>query len=236
MEKTLRETGDRLRKTQERYKKNYDQRLRKQSEIIKEDDFVYLRVERRDENETRHKLAAVAEGPYKVLEATRRTVVIERPDHSVEKVSRDRVTLAPRPRTVDEVRETIRPMTDQELEHNDYPVGEDTNRYDLSRELTNEDEQPRKSGNNQPNGRDTADSTSIEEPEQHPILGTTNSNSEQTDMDPTGNPVVPTRDTKRVDTETENGMKPGKSEENSNESQDSDVQVDHDLLGTTRNQ
>ena len=56
-------------------------------------------------------------------------------------------------------------MTDLELEHNDYPVGESINRNELSREFINEDETPRNTDNNQPKGRDTADSTSMEESE-----------------------------------------------------------------------
>ena len=83
-----------------------------------------MRVERRDESLTRHKLAAVAEGPLKVITATRKTIVIERPDKKVERVSRDRVTLAPSQRTAEGIQEFIRPMTTNELEAGNYPVNE----------------------------------------------------------------------------------------------------------------
>ena len=80
MKKALSETKERLRRAQERYKRNYDARLRRQSEFIGKDDHVYLRVERRDEQQTRHKLAPVAVGPYKVLETRGHTVMIEYPE------------------------------------------------------------------------------------------------------------------------------------------------------------
>lgn len=35
-------------KAQERYEKYYEIRLRKQSEVIQEDDYVYIRVERKN--------------------------------------------------------------------------------------------------------------------------------------------------------------------------------------------
>lgn len=58
-------------------------------------DYVYLRVEKRDEAKTRHKLAAIAVGPYPVLRVLGNTVVIERLDRSVGCVKGDQVTLSP---------------------------------------------------------------------------------------------------------------------------------------------
>ena len=132
LEKALTETKERLARAQVRYKRNYDQHLRKQTEVIKTDDYVFLRVERRDETMTRHKLAPLAEGPFKVVDVTGKTVVIERPDFSVERVSRDRVVLAPRPRTLPEIQNVIRPMTDEELIPEEYPVSEPVNLRDLT--------------------------------------------------------------------------------------------------------
>lgn len=77
-------------------------RLRKQREKIEEGDYVYLRVKRYDEDEHRHKLAAVAAGPYPVLEVKRKTVMKIREKETVDSVSRDRVKHAPVPRTKDE--------------------------------------------------------------------------------------------------------------------------------------
>ena len=128
--KTLKEAKDKLNKAQERYKRNYDKRLRKQREEVKKDNHVYLRVERRDETQTRHKLAAVAEGPFTVISAKGNTVLIERNDKTVERVSRDRVTLAPPKRTAEEIQEVVRPLTDLELEPDEYPVSEQVNNRD----------------------------------------------------------------------------------------------------------
>ena len=135
LSRTLREARDKLDRIQARYKRNYDNRLRKQREHINDDDQVYLRKERRDEREHRHKFAAVADGPFKVIKATRQTVVIERTDKSVERVSRDRdlsrVVLAPDPRSLDEVQDAVRPMTDDELINRDYPLNEIANMRDI---------------------------------------------------------------------------------------------------------
>ena len=82
--------------TATRMKRNYDERLRRHREVIKPGDFMFLRAERRDENETRHKLAALAEGPYRVESVQGNTVVIVYHDNKVQRVSKDRVTLAPK--------------------------------------------------------------------------------------------------------------------------------------------
>ncbi len=95
LKKTLVEAKTKLDAAQARYKKNFDARLRRQTEKIRKEDSVFLRVERRSEKDVRHKLAAVAEGPFRVVEVKDSTVVIEKPDRSVERVSRDRVVLAP---------------------------------------------------------------------------------------------------------------------------------------------
>ena len=133
LEKALSGAKNRLMKAQQRYKRNYDARLRKQNETIKKNDHVYLRVERRDENEHRHKLAAVAEGPFKVMETHDKTVVIERNDKTIERVSRDRVALAPTPKTLEELQNVVRPMTDEELTPDAYPTSEKSNLCDLSK-------------------------------------------------------------------------------------------------------
>ena len=101
---------------------------------------MYLRVERRDEREHRHKLAAVAEGPYRVIEVKDSNVVIEKEDNNVERVSRSRVVLAPKPKTVEEIQEDVRPMTDEELDQNGYPVPELTNMRDLTRSINKTDD------------------------------------------------------------------------------------------------
>ena len=76
LSKTLTEARMQLDKAQARYKRDYDKRLRRQREIIKKGDSVFLRKERRDESQTRHKLAAVAVGPFPVESVKGNTVVI----------------------------------------------------------------------------------------------------------------------------------------------------------------
>lgn len=60
--------------------------------MVAEGNYVYLRVKRHNENEHRHKLAAMAAGPYPILEVKSKTVVIKREDETVERISRDCVT------------------------------------------------------------------------------------------------------------------------------------------------
>ena len=86
---------------------------------------MFLRIEKRDDNQTRHKLAALAEGPFKVVNAVSRVITIERADGSIEKVSRDRVVLAPPVWEEAEIANAVRPMTDDELEIAD-EVAEET--------------------------------------------------------------------------------------------------------------
>lgn len=92
---TLKKTKDRLEKVQVRYKKKYD--------AIHEDDYVHLRVERKNPKEHRHKLAPIAEGRYKVTNVDDKTVAIEKTDRSVENVSRSRVLIVTKPQTENEV-------------------------------------------------------------------------------------------------------------------------------------
>ena len=111
--KAIKDTTDQLQKAQERYKRSFDKRLRKQREEIRKDDYVFLRVERRNDKEHRHKLAAIADGPYRVKDVNTeaKTVVIEYPDRTVENVSRSRVVLAPEPQTMKQLHDKTRPMT-----------------------------------------------------------------------------------------------------------------------------
>ena len=56
------ETKRRLSKAQERYKRNFDRRLRRNNEHIKSGDHVFLRRESRDDSETGHKSSPIATG------------------------------------------------------------------------------------------------------------------------------------------------------------------------------
>ena len=76
-------------------------------------------------------MAALAEGPFKVLETKGKTVVIEREDKTIERVSRDRVVYAPKPRTVQEIQQAVQPLTDEQLAKDGYPVKQKTNLKDI---------------------------------------------------------------------------------------------------------
>ena len=111
--RTIQDTQEKLRKAQERYKKAFDKRLRNTTEDVRPGDNVYLRVERKDDTETRHKLAPIAAGPFPVkkVDKDKKTVLLERPDKTVENVSRSRVVLAPKGLSSEQLLESTRPMT-----------------------------------------------------------------------------------------------------------------------------
>ena len=100
-----------LRSAQERYKRNYDNRLGKNDETIKLGDYVFLRTEKKDDKDSRHKLAQIAEGPYLVKQTDdkSKTVVIEYDDKTVENVSRSRVVRAPKRQTPAEIQNVVQP-------------------------------------------------------------------------------------------------------------------------------
>ena len=102
-------TRTRLLKSQERYKRNYDDRIRNQAALVNQGDYDFFWVERKSRKDHRHKLAPIAEGPYLVTKTDKNTVFIERSYRSVEKASRSRVVLAPKPKTKEEVYQTLRP-------------------------------------------------------------------------------------------------------------------------------
>lgn len=83
-----------LAKTQARYKKDFDKRVRRVANKPKVNGYVYL--DPQDGTRKRSKLQHDVEGPYKVLEVNDRTIVIQRGD-VVERVSADRTTPAPTP-------------------------------------------------------------------------------------------------------------------------------------------
>lgn len=90
-------------------------------------------MERLDENDHCQKLVAVAEGPYQVDQATRNTLLLERPDKSAERVSRDRVTSALRARTTADIHEAMPSMTYEKIKQSEYPTAEVDNVLHLAR-------------------------------------------------------------------------------------------------------
>ena len=82
----------RLKKSQARYKRDFDRRVRESQRELRKGDYVYLDVPEKPKS----KLAPLAQGPYRVLKAKRHTIRIDR-DGVDEKVNVDRVTPAPPP-------------------------------------------------------------------------------------------------------------------------------------------
>lgn len=65
--KFIPEKQQKVKKSQERYKRNFDKRLRKEGETIRPGYHVFFRVERKEEKEKRHKLFPVSKGPFPLL-------------------------------------------------------------------------------------------------------------------------------------------------------------------------
>ena len=94
LEATLQKAYDHLLKTQQRYKRDFDKRVRSANRNIRPGDYVYL--DPTDGTTKGMKLGSHAFGPYRVLANDRRTFVIQR-DDEVERVNSDHVTYAPLP-------------------------------------------------------------------------------------------------------------------------------------------
>ena len=85
-----------LAKRQARYNRDMDKRTRSLGEVITKESQVFLRKEYTNPKvEGKQKLSPVAEGPFPVREVNNDTLVIERDDGMHERISRDRVVLAP---------------------------------------------------------------------------------------------------------------------------------------------
>lgn len=89
IQQTLATARKKLLEAQAMYTKNYDNRLRRDRTLIKLEDCVLHPVERRDDKETRYKLALIAEGTCRVKEVdtVNNTVFIERETRSTETIS-----------------------------------------------------------------------------------------------------------------------------------------------------
>ena len=84
-----------LRKTQQRYKRNFDTNVSPRNKSVRIGDYVYMTNHHRQ-----HKLQSRAVGPYVVIDADDSTYVVDVGGEEV-RVSSDHVTPAPRPTTTD---------------------------------------------------------------------------------------------------------------------------------------
>ena len=125
----VQETKSNSERIQRRMKQNFDNRV-KPTRLIRKNDFVYLEnVSTEYSKDTgvrnRHKLSRKATGPYMVIDESSHTVTIDR-DGLNETVSRDRVTLAPRPdkaTTSDSVPQILKRQKPPEARENDSTPG-----------------------------------------------------------------------------------------------------------------
>ena len=85
-----------LRSTQQRYKRNFDRRMRLPKQDPLPGEYVFIRKDHRARHEPKHKLSPIATGPYRVIDADDKTLVVEMGQRH-ERVSRDRVEWAPPP-------------------------------------------------------------------------------------------------------------------------------------------
>ena len=92
----MRSADDSLRKEQGWYKRNFDASLRRPKYDILSRPCVFFRKEHGTASDLKHKLAHVATRPYQVRKSNPNTVFIVIGNQE-ERVSRDRVELAPGP-------------------------------------------------------------------------------------------------------------------------------------------
>lgn len=65
-------------------KHNIDKRIRRNNEEVNSGDQVYIRVDRKDENETRQNIALIVDGVFHVtnVDSQSETVVLEHPNYT----------------------------------------------------------------------------------------------------------------------------------------------------------
>ena len=93
LDATIQKAYGSLRRTQARYKPDFDKRVHRIKTRLEPGDFVSLNPT--DGGKTSNKLASPAVGPYRVLANDRRTITIDH-DGITERVSADRCVYAPR--------------------------------------------------------------------------------------------------------------------------------------------
>ena len=94
LDATIQKAYRSLRRTQARYKRDFDKRVCRINTRLEPRNFVYLNLT--DGGKTSNKLASSAVGPYRVLANDRRTITIDC-DGITEQVSTDRCVYAPPP-------------------------------------------------------------------------------------------------------------------------------------------
>ena len=96
LETTISAARSSLAKGQKKYQRNFNARTRIPRNTLGVGSFVFVRKEFFDKENKKHKLAPIADGPYRVVSLTPDTVVL-RIGEEDERVSRDRIVEAPQP-------------------------------------------------------------------------------------------------------------------------------------------
>ena len=94
LDATIQKAYESLRRTQARYKSDFDKRVRRINARLKRGDYVYMNFT--DRARTSNRLASPAVGPYRVLASDQRTITIDR-DGVTQRVSADHCVYAPPP-------------------------------------------------------------------------------------------------------------------------------------------
>ena len=85
-----------LRKAQEKYKKDFDKRLRRDRQPLQPGGFAFVRKEYHDKEHVKHKLSDIVDGPFEVIACDSKTALLKTGD-TQERFSRDRIEPAPPP-------------------------------------------------------------------------------------------------------------------------------------------
>lgn len=107
--------NSRFKKAQQRYKRNFNARFCKQRETTTVGNNIYLRVERKNESQHRHKLAAVAKDSYPVSDRKYKTVVALLEYETVDRVNRDHFIIAPAQCATGKIKKVTRLITAAKL-------------------------------------------------------------------------------------------------------------------------
>ena len=119
LRKTIPKVAAALRKTQQRYKKNYEKNLSTRNKDVRVGDDVYTKAHQR-----RDKLSSLTLGPFLVVDLDDKTFVVKQGDEET-RVSLDQATPAPRPDGVGDQTVTPHALLRDKVNLSDRPTVED---------------------------------------------------------------------------------------------------------------
>lgn len=113
---------------QERYRHNFNDKLRKHKGPITVGDSDQLHIERGDINQHWRKLAALAQTFYAIIKLKGKPVVIQLKYKTVARVSRENKSKAPTACTTEKVHHVTNPMSAKELTSSMFPTSKTSKR------------------------------------------------------------------------------------------------------------